>query len=55
MRKVDEAARTVGGDTSGIQYPTLPPSDEIDEYCKLVTPPPGMDAARRDAHLLSRR
>ena len=59
MKKVGEAAHA-GGDTSGIQYPPLPPSDEedIDEHGKLVTPPPGMDATHRDANnpaLLIRR
>ena len=52
MKKVGEAAHAVGGDASGIQYPPLPSSDEedIDEHRKLVTPPPGMDTAHRDAN-----
>ena len=52
MNKVGEAAPAVGGDTSGIQYPPLPPSDEEDigEHGNLVAPPPGMDASHRDAN-----
>ena len=52
MKKVGEAADAFGGDASGIQYPPLPPADEedLDARRKLVTPPPGMDAACRDAN-----
>lgn len=45
LKKIGEEHLAVGGDTSGIHYPPLPPSDDedIDENTKPIAPPPGFD------------